>query len=329
MKRREFIKLLGGAAISYPIAVRGQQAAMPVIGFLSSRTPAEDVANLVPFRQGLKDTGYVEGRNVTIEYRWAEDQYDQLPALAAEMVRLPATVIVSIGGIPGARAAKGATTTIPIVFQTGADPVAFGLVASLNKPGGNITGATSLVDEVGPKRLEVMHELLPIATNYALLVNPTNPNSETQSKQIQAAAGVLGLKLNVLRASKQDDFDAVFATAAQLATAVLVIGPDTFYSSPGPSAALADLAARHAMPTISFTPNFPAAGGLMSYGGDSRASLYTVGVYTGRILKGEKPAELPVQESAKVQFVINLKTAKTLGITIPITLLGRADQVIE
>ena len=327
MKRREFISLLGGAAAAWPHASHAQQQPrMPVIGYLGAASARGYVAQLAAFRQGLQDAGYVEGRNVAIEYRWADDRYDRLPALAAELVGRQVTVIVA-SGAAAAPAAKAATTTIPIVFATGADPVAVGLVASLARPGGNLTGVTTLNTELGPKRLELLHETVPAATIVAALVNPSYPAAETQSKDLQAAARTLGLQLHVLHASNERDFDAVFATLVQLRAGGLVIGADTFFNSQ--SEQFATLALRHAVPAIYQYREFAAAGGLMSYGGSITASYRTVGLYVGRILKGEKPADLPVQQIAKVELIINLKTAKALGLTFPITLLGRADEVIE
>jgi putative ABC transport system substrate-binding protein len=324
MRRREFITLLGAAA-AWPFAAGAQQA-MPVIGFLGIRAPGEDPQLLTAFRQGLTQSGYVEGQNLAIEYRWAESQYDRLPALAAELVRRRVAVIVATA-IPAALAAKAATTIIPIVFTGGVDPIEFGLVASLRRPGGNLTGVTSLTVELGPKRLELLHEAVPTATTIALLVNPTNPNAETQARDAQAAARILGLGLPVLRASTERDLDAAFATLAQLRAGGLVIGSDPFFNSRREQ--LAALTVRHAVPTIYGYREFAAAGGLMMYGSSLTDSYRLVGVYTGRILKGEKPADLPVQQSTKVEFVINLKTAKALGLTFPLTLLGRADEVIE
>jgi len=327
MKRREFITLLGGAAAGWPIAARAQQPAMPVIGFLSSRSAGDNASELAAFRQGLKEAGYIEGQNVAIEFRWAQDQYDRLPELAADLVRRGVSVIAATGGPPSALAAKAATTNIAIIFNLGVDPVAIGLVASLSRPGGNLTGETSLNSEIGPKRLELLHELLPAATAIALLINPTNPNAETNTRDMQAAARMLGRQVHVLYASTERDFDTVFATLAQLRAGGLAIGGDGFFISR--SAQLATLALRHAVPTISQNREFAAAGGLMSYGGNIPDEYRLVGIYTGRILKGEKPADLPVQQATKIELVINLKTAKLLGITVPLALQASADELIE
>jgi putative tryptophan/tyrosine transport system substrate-binding protein len=326
LNRREFIALVGGVA-AWPLVAHAQQPAMPVIGFLSARAPGDDPQLLTAFRQGLKDAGFVEGQNVAIEYRWAEGHYDRLPALAAELVRRQVAGIVA-GGTPAALAAKAATSTIPIVFTTGADPVQIGLVASLGRPGGNVTGMTSLNVEVAPKRLELAHELVPTATIIAVLVNPTNPNTETELRDLQAAAGALGLRLHILHASTDRDFDRVFATLHQLRAGVLLIsGTDTFLISR--SEQLAALTVHHAVPTIFQFREFAAAGGLMSYGGGNTDLYRQAGIYTGQILRGEKPADLPVQQSTKVELIINLKTAKALGLTVPTALLVRADEVIE
>lgn len=325
MRRRQFITLLGGAAAAWPVAARAQQPAMPVIGFFNSGSPNGYAPMLAAFRQGLKETGYVEGQNVAIEYRWADGQYDRVPAMVAELVRLQVAVIVA--NTPGNLAAKAATTTIPIVFSTAGDPVQMGLVASLNRPGGNLTGVTSSSVEIMPKRLELTHELVPTATIIAGLVNPTNANIETQMRDLQAAARTLGLQLHVLHASTEREFDTVFATLVQLRAGGLVIGTDSFFNSH--SEHLAGLALRHAVPTIYQYREFAAAGGLMSYGTDITDAYRLTGVYTGRILKGAKPAELPVQQSVKVELIINLKTAKTLGLMVPPRLLLRADEVIE
>jgi putative tryptophan/tyrosine transport system substrate-binding protein len=326
MKRREFITLVGGAALAWPFGARAQKQAMPVIGVLTTISPVQLADRYPEFRQSLSEAGYVEGRNVAIEYRWAEDHYDRLPALAADLVRRQVDVIAPIGTEP-ALAAKATTTTIPIVFYTGSDPVQLGLVASLNRPGGNLTGTSFLGQETGPKRLELLHEVVPAATIMALLVNPTNSVFAAQSRDLQAAARTLGLQLHVLHASTEQEFDGVFATLAPLRAGGLVIGGDAFFNSR--SKQLAALAVRNAVPTIFSYRGFAADGGLMTYGGNFADVLRQVGLYTGRILKGEKPADLPVQQSTKVELIINLKTAKALGLTVPLPLLGRADEVIE
>jgi putative ABC transport system substrate-binding protein len=327
VRRREFITLLGGAAAAWPLAARAQQPAMPVVGYLSTGSPGPYVDRVRAFRQGLGETGYVEGRNVTVEYRWAEGQYDRLPAMATDLVRRQVAVIAS-GGLPTALAAKAATTTIPIVFMLGVDPVKVGFAASLNRPGGNLTGVSNLNAEVGPKRLELLHELIPTADIIALLVNPTNPPlAETLSRDLQAAARALGLQLHVLHASTEGDFDAAFATLARLGAGALVIADDPFLVSR--SEQLATLTIRHAVPAITSNREFAEAGGLMSYGGSTADAYRQVGVYTGRILKGEKPADLPVMQRTKFEFLINLKTAKALGLTIPPGVLAIADDVIE
>jgi putative ABC transport system substrate-binding protein len=284
--------------------------------------------NTTAFLRGLSRTGYVEGRNVLIEYRWAEGHYDRLPILAADLVRRRVGVIAAIGGPPPALAAKATDTTIPIVFQIGADPVAMGLVASLSRPAGNLTGVTSLNLEVGPKRLELMHVLLPKATSMALLVNPSNAtNTEAESKAIEAAARSLQLKLFVLRASNDRDLDKVFASLVEQRVGGLVIGPDSFLQSR--TEKIAALAAEHTIPTVTPYREFAEAGGLASYGGDLAESWRQAGIYTGRVLKGERPADLPVQQVTKLELVINLKAAKALGLTVPETLLATADEVIQ
>jgi putative ABC transport system substrate-binding protein len=332
MRRREFIMLLGGSAAascgSWPRAARAQQPTMPVIGLLGSATADWYADRLRAFREGLSETGHVEGRNVTIDYRWAEGRNDRLPPLAAELAQQHVALIATLGNTSSAQAAKAATSTIPIVFRIAADPVEVGLVASLARPGGNLTGVTTLGVEVGPKQLALLHELVPAATVVGLLINPTNPAlAETQSRALPAAARTLGLTLHVLTASTDRDFDAVFASLAQLRAGALVIGVDAFFNSR--SERLAALAARHALPTVSAYQEFTAAGGLMSYGGSIVASSRQAGVYAGRILKGEKPADLPVMQSTKVSLVINLKTAKALGLNVPLTLQAAADEVIE
>jgi putative tryptophan/tyrosine transport system substrate-binding protein len=326
MRRREFIALVGSGVAGWPLAARAQQPAMPVVGFLNSGSPDGHAPFVAAFRQGLKETGYVEGQNVTIEYRWAEGQYDRLPSLAAELVQQKVTVIAATT-TPAALAAKAATSTVPIVFNTGGDPIKLGLVASLRRPGSNVTGSTQLSVEVGPKRLELARELFPGATTVALLVNPANPLAATVSKELQAVADTLGLRLHVLHANTEADFEAAFATAAQLRAAALVIGADPLFSSH--AAQLGALALRHSVPAIYQYREFAAAGGLMSYGGYATDTYRLGGVYSGRILNGEKPADLPVQQVTKVELIINLKTAKSLGITVPLPLSGRADEVIE
>ncbi len=323
--RRDFITLLGGAA-AWPLPLSAQQAAMPVIGFLGSRAAGDDPHLLASFRQGLKEAGYIEGQNVAIEYRFAENQYERLPALAADLVRRQVAVIAANG--PAAQAAKAATATIPIVFTAGFDPVEVGLVESLNRPGGNVTGVSILDVELGPKRLDLLHELVPAATNVAVLINPTDrARADIISGKLQAAALTLGLQLHVLHASTDRDFDTVFAELARLRAGGLVIGGDPFFNSR--SEQLGALTIRHAVPAVFQFRAFAAAGGLMSYGASLADAYHQAGVYAGRILNGEKPADLPVQQAAKVELIINLKTATALGLTIPLPLIGRADEVIE
>jgi putative ABC transport system substrate-binding protein len=330
MKRREFITLLGGTAAAWPIAAQGQQPAIPVIGFLNAASADLFVHVVSAFCLGLSETGYVEDRNVKIEYRWADGQYDRLPILAADLVQRRVNVIATGSNVIAAMAAKAATGSIPIVFLTGADPVKDGLVTSLNQPGGNLTGVTTLNFEIAPKRVEALREMLPATTIMAVLVNPLNNPAivETDLAKIQAAAHTLGMPMiHVLQASTERDLDSAFATLIERGAGGLVISPDTFFS--GKSTELAAMALRHSMPTISPYREFVRAGGLMSYG-VSLTDLYRlVGVYTGRILKGEKPADLPVHQATKLELVINMKTAKTLGLTVPPTLLARADEVIE
>jgi putative ABC transport system substrate-binding protein len=328
MRRREFITLLGGTAATWPLAARGQQSAMPFVGYLGIETPELYASRLRAFREGLGSTGYEEGRNVVIDYRWAEGHNDRLPALAADLVRHQVAVIAAPGGLPGALAAKAATSTIPIVFEMGADPVASGLVASLNNPGGNITGATSLSGEVSPKRLELLHEVVPAATLFGLLVNPTNPaNAQPSIKLVKAAADTLGLQLKILDASTERDFDAAFATLGSLNAGGMVISNDTFYVTREKQ--LAAVSIRYAIPAVAQSREFAVAGGLMSYSGSFAETHRQAGIYTGRILKGEKPSNLPVVRSTQVELFINLKTAKKLGLTMPLSILGRADEVIE
>ena len=329
LRRREFIALAGAAAAAnfWPLGARAQQPAMPVIGYLGAQSPAAFASRVAAFRQGLGEAGYAEGRNVAIEFRWAEGRHDRLSGLAADLVARHVAVIVAPGGAPAALAAKSATTSIPIVFEMGADPIAIGLVASLARPGGNLTGVSSLNVEVTPKRLEILHEAIPTGAVVAVLLNPTSPTADSQFKQLQEAARTLALQLHVLHASTEADFDKVFATLLQLRPKGLVVASDTFFATH--SEQLAALTARHAMPAIHQSRDFALAGGLMSYGGSFAESHRQAGVYTGRILKGDKPADLPVQQVTKVELLINLKAAKTLGVTFPLALSGRADQVIE
>jgi len=326
MRRREFIALLGAAA-AWPLAARAQQAAMPVIGVLGATSAQGYAAQLTAFRQGLNEAGIVQGRDVIIEYRWADDQYDQLPKLAADLVQRRVAVIATIGGNAASMAAKAATRTIPVVFHGSVDPVEVGFVASLNRPGGNMTGVVTLNMDTGQKRLELIHELVPAANTIALLHNPTNAVAEIQSKDLQAAASKLGLNLYVLHASSEGEFDTAFDALRQLRAGGLVIGTDGFLVSR--SQQLAALTLRHAVPAIFQYRAFAEAGGLMSYGGSVTDSYRLSGIYTGRILKGEKPADLPVQQATRVELIINLKTAKALGLAVPLPLLGRADEVIE
>jgi putative ABC transport system substrate-binding protein len=327
MRRREFIALLGSAAAAWPIAARAQQGAIPSIGFLNAATSQGFARPLSAFLKGLGETGYVEGRNVAIEYRWAEGHNDRLPAMAADLVRRQVTVIAATS-TPAALAAKAATTTIPIVFETGGNPIRLGLVDSLNRPAGNVTGVTQTNQETAPKRLELLHELLPAAGVMGLLVNPTNPAlAEADSSAALAAAHSLGLELHVLNASTERDFDGVFAKLIQLRAGGLVIGGDVLFTSHIEQ--LAALTVRHKMPAAYQWREFAAAGGLLSYGSNVGDSYRLAGVYTGRVLKGDKPANLPVQQATKVELFINLKTAKTLGITVPLPLSGRADELFE
>ena len=326
MKRREFIAFLGGAATVWPLRAEAQSP-LPVVGFLNSTSLEGYAARIAAFRQGLADAGFAEGKSVVIEFRHADGHYDRLPALATDLVRLRVAVIVTTG-TSGALAAKAATTTIPIVFSMSGDPVEQGLVASLARPGGNITGTTRLNVEVVGKRLQLLHEMVPAATVLALLVNPANPAlTEPLSRNAEAAARTLGLTLHVLRASNEREIEGAFATLVQLRAGALMIGPDAFFNSR--TAQLAALAVRHKMPTIYQDREFVAAGGLMSYGGNLNDGYRIAGGYTARILKGEKPADLPVHQSTKLELLINLKTAKALGLAVPPALLARADEVIE
>jgi ABC-type uncharacterized transport system substrate-binding protein len=326
MRRREFIAVLGIAPV-WPPAARAQQAAIPVIGMLNSSSPDADGERMRAYRLGLSETGYIEGRNVTIEYRWADGQNDRLPSMATDMVRRGANVIVT-GGTPATLAAKAATATVPIVFILSTDPVEAGLVASLHRPGGNLTGVTGLNVELAPKKLELMHELLPKAAIIGLLINPTNViAARNETRAVQAAAQRIGVQLHVLHASTQPDFEPVFSSLAQLRADALVIGSDLFFTSR--SKQLAALTVRHAVPSIYQFREFAAAGGLMSYGGNSSDWGYQAGIYTGQILTGANPADLPVQQAKKVELFINLTTAKALGLTVPPLLLAQVDEVIE
>jgi putative tryptophan/tyrosine transport system substrate-binding protein len=327
MKRRDFIMLLGSAAVAWPLAARAQQPAMPVIGFLHSGSPELFARNVESFRQGLNETGFVDGRNVAIEYRWAQGQYDRLPALATDLVRRQVTVTAACATSAPGLAAKAATSTIPIVFQTGGDPVKDGLVASMNKPGGNITGVSRLSVTLEPKRLEFLRELSPKTTVIGLLVNPTNPRSELVIQQMEEPARTLGLRLQVLKAITEGELDSVFARLVQLGVGALLVAQEPAYNRW--LRQIIALASSHAIPTMYATRDFVVAGGLVSYDASGIDSFRQVGVYVGRILKGEKPADLPVEQPTKFELVINLKTAKTLGLEVPDRLLALADEVIE
>jgi putative ABC transport system substrate-binding protein len=326
MRRREFITLLGGAAAAWPVASAAQQPAMPVIGFLHGASPEGYAPMMTAFREGLKETGYVEGQNLTIEYRWAEGHYDRLPALAAELVRRQVAGIVT-GGTPPAFAAKAATSTIPIVIIVGTDPVQVGLVASLNRPGGNVTGLALLTVELAAKRLELLHELLRTTTVVAILVNPANPLTQPETRGVRDAARSLGLQLHILNASTENEIDTAFRTLVEMRAGAIVVSVDTFLNNQ--RAQIVALASRHAVPAIYGAREFATGGGLMSYGNDLADAYRQSGIYAAKILKGAKPDDLPVQQVVRVEFVVNLKTARTLGLTFPITLLGRADEVIE
>ena len=326
MQRRQFIALLGGTVATWPLAAVAQQSAIPTIGFLRSTRPDASTDLLVALRKGLKETGYVEGQNLTIEYRWAENQQERLSALAADLVRQRCVVIIA-GGVNAAFAAKAATATIPIIFATGVDPLRSGLVGSLNRPGGNITGVFSVSASVEGKQLGLLREVVPTAAVIGMLVNPTSPGSERQERETQAAAQALGQQLHVFKASGERDIDNVFATLTQYRIGALLIAANALFT--GQRDQLVALAARHAMPVLHYTREFAEAGGLMSYGSSLTDAYRQVGVYVGRVLKGEKPADLPIIQSSTFELVINLKTAKTLGLTVPYGLLNAADEVIE
>ncbi len=331
MRRRDFIALIGGTAAAglgvWPFAARAQQNGTPVVGVLAAGSPTGFWAEMfTAFREGLGEVGYSEGRNMAIEARWAEDHYDRLSALAVDLIGHRPAVIGAFA-TPAAKAAKAATTTIPVVFGTIADPVQIGLVTSLNEPGGNMTGVTLLSVEIGPKLLELLHEVIPAAAVMALLVNPNNPNAPTQAKTVQAAARGLGLQLHVLNAASPSDFGPAFAKLHELQAAALMIGQDILFGAD--QELLAKLSVRYKIPAIMAQREFVAAGGLMSYGANERDMYRQVGIYAGRILKGERPSDLPVLEATKFELTINLKTAKALGLNVPLPLLGRADQVIE
>ena len=328
MRRRDFIAILASSSPFWSLTARAQQPLRPTIGILGSTSSKVQADFLRAFQRGLGEAGYIEGRDATVEYRWADDQNQKLPALAADLVRHQVKVIVAVASTPAALAAKAVTASIPIVFLLGSDPVAVGLVDSLARPGGNVTGVTSMNVELGSKRLELLRELLPATNVIALLVNPTNPTvAQPMSRELQSAAHAFGLQLHILNASTEADFVSVFATLSKLQVGALVIAPDALFISR--TEQLAALSVRHAIPAIAQFAAFAVSGGLMSYGGSFTEGARQVGIYTGRILKGEKPADLPVQQMTKLELVINLKTAKALGLTFPLSLLGRADEVIE
>jgi putative ABC transport system substrate-binding protein len=328
MRRRDFLTLVSGATAAWPLPVRAQQAAMPVIGFVSSGSPKSDASRLSAFRQGLNELGYVEGRNVAIEYRGMEGHYDLLPQFIADFVRRPVALIFVSGNTPAVQAAKAATSTIPIVFDVGTDPVQAGLVASFNRPGGNVTGVSNLTGPLAAKKLQLLRELVPSASLMALLANPTNPAyTEFEMGELQKAAMTLGLRLNVLDASTAAEIDIAFATLPQVQVGGLLISSEFFFASRNEQ--IVALAARYTMPTMGGGRDFARAGGLMSYGSPPTDRERDMGIYAGRILKGEKPGDLPVQQSTKIELIINLKTAKALGITVPLSLIYRADEVIE
>ena len=326
MRRRDFITLLGSATATWPLAARAQQPAMPVIGFIDPSSLDKYAPFLAAFRTGLDEAGFVEGRNLAIEFRWAEGRYDQLPALAADLVRRKVRVIVATG-VTAALTVKAATTTIPIVFNTGGDPVKFGLVASLNRPGANVTGVASLGKVLVAKQFELLHELVPKAHTFAFLVNPNNAVADLDTSDAQAAASALGQKLLIVKAGSESDIDRAITAVGDQGGSALLMQVDPFLQTRRDQ--IVALTARHGIPAVYYYRDFAAAGGLMSYGTSLSDALRLVGTYTGRILKGEKPADLPVQQSVKVELVINLKTARALGLEVPMSLLMRVDEVIE
>ena len=326
MKRRDFFTLLGGA-VAWPLSARAQQPAIPVIGFLHSGAPGPLAAQVAAFNQGLNEIGYVAGQNVAIEYRWAEGHYDRLPALAADLVGRKVSVLAPAGGIPPALAAKAATTTIPVVFLMGSDPLKAGVVTSINRPEGNVTGVSFLINSMGTKRLELLSQMAPRASTIGILVNPTNPDAEIEARDAQAAAQAVGRKLIVVKASSENDFEAAFAALVEQGAGAFTIGGDPFFDSRRDQ--IIALAAHHRLPAIYLLRIYPAAGGLMSYGTSLSDAYRQQGVYVGRILKGEKPADLPVIQPTKFEFVLNLKTAKALGLDVPPSMLAIADDVIE
>jgi putative ABC transport system substrate-binding protein len=325
--RREFISAFAGATIAWPLAARAQQSAMPVIGFLSSRSPTESASVVAAFRQGLQENGYIDGQNAKIEFRWADGHYDRLPILASELVTRQVALIAATGDVLSPLAAKGATSTLPIVFVIGGDPVRFNLVASFNRPGGNITGVSLITDALGAKRLGLLQDLVPNAAVIGLLVNPDNPNAESVRKDVQEAAHITGQQIYVVNATNERDFEPAFAALVQQRAGGLLLASDPFFL--GQREQLVALSARHSIPTIYEFREFATAGGLMSYGANIAAAYRQAGVYIGRILRGEKPADLPVVQPTKFDFVINLKTVKVLSLTIPAGVLAIADEVIE
>jgi putative ABC transport system substrate-binding protein len=328
MHRRDFIRVVAGSAVTLPFAARAQQPATPVVGFVNAATAQSYKQQVAAFLKGLEESGYIDGKNVTIEYRWADERHDRLPAMAADLVRRQVAVIAATSS-PAALAAKAATTVIPIIFETGADPIKIGLVTNLSRPGGNVTGVTQSNVDMAPKRLQLLHELLPTARAIALLANPdlTMASAEAVTREVSTAANALGLELHVLNVNGESDITAAFAKAAQSGVDGIVVASSALFV--GQTEQLAALALRHAIPTIYQSHRFAAAGGLVSYGSEITEAYRLAGIYTGRVLKGDKPADLPVQQATKVELIINLKTAKALGITVPNTLIGRADEVIE